>query len=153
MSRYQRMHWATWIPRVVVVLALQAAGAPLAYGHGAALEKKGSGPAAQERGPHGGAAIDIGDGHFELVRETEGTLSLYRLDDDLHSIPAEDVDSAALHAVFPGGEVSTWGMDKLGTEPDPAHFSVTPKGVSRGFLAVVTVVMGGEVQNLRFQVN
>lgn len=154
MTHRRRRHWTRLIARVTALLALLAlVDAPSAYGHGATLQKKGSGQAAQERGPHGGAVIDIGDGHLELVRKSAGAFSLYRVDDTLHAIPAEDVDSAVLHAVLPGSEASNWAMDKIGAAPDPAHFSVTPKGVTRGFLAVVTVVMGDKVQNLRFQVN
>ena len=154
MSRCQQPNGARWMGCALLALALQASmGASPAHAHGASLEKKASGPAAQERGPNGGAVIDIGDGHFELTREGDATLALYRLDDDLHAIPAEDVDSAVLHAGLPSGVVSTWPMEKVGAEPNLVHFSVTPKGSTKGLLVVITVAMGEKNQNLRFLVH
>ncbi|MEO8505075.1 MAG: hypothetical protein ABI609_14340 [Acidobacteriota bacterium] len=125
---------------------------PPVFAHGAALEKKSGGAAARERGPHGGAVLDIGDGHLELARDGTGALSLYRLDDSLAPIPAEDVDSAIVHALLADGTTANWSMDKIGSAPEQSHFSVTPAAVRGGFLAVVTVAMGDEVHNVRFQV-
>src|SRR5438046_4084335 len=90
---------------LTVSLGIVFLGAPPdAFGHGKELEKKGGGPTREEVGPHGGAVVDIGDGHFELARDPAGSLSLYRLDDDLKAIPAEDVDAAQLYALMQAGQ-------------------------------------------------
>ena len=69
---------------LTVSVGIVSLGAPPdAFGHGKESEKKGTGPARVEVGPHGGAVLDLGDAHFELARDPAGTLSLYRLDDDL----------------------------------------------------------------------
>lgn len=124
------------------------------FGHGADLKKKEGGPAGVEIGPHGGAVIDIGDGHFELTRENGADLSLYRLDEDLKTIPAEDVDSAELYVLLPGGKVVNLAMHSSQSASEPLHFVVSPKITARGgYLAVVSVSMGKESRNLRFQVS
>jgi hypothetical protein len=122
------------------------------FAHGKELEKKAGGPARVEVGPHGGAVIDIGDGHFELARDPEGNLSLYRLDDDLKTIPAEDVDAAQLYALTPGGQTVKF-MKAVPSASAPLHFAVNPNITQRGgYLAIITVSMGNESRNLRFQV-
>jgi hypothetical protein len=143
--------------RIVSSVALVGLGfATLAFGHGAALEKKsGAGGVAQEAGPHGGAVIDIGDGHFELVREADFSLSLYRLDDDLVVIPAEDVDAAEIHVAGATQEVVTSAMIRAGGDASaPLHFSIaSPQRRSlKAYMAVISVSMGGASQNLRFLV-
>lgn len=145
------------VGRIVSILVLVSLGfASLAFGHGAALEKKSAGGGAvQEAGPHGGAVIDIGDGHFELVREADGALSLYRLDDDLKVIPAEDVDAAEVHAVGAGQQIVTSAMTKAGGDASsPIHFSIAAPQLKslKAYMAVVSVSMGGVSQNLRFLV-
>lgn len=124
-----------------------------AFGHGKELEKKGGGPARKEVGPHGGAVVDIGDGHFELARDPAGSLSLYRLDDDLKAIPAEDVEGAQLYALMPAGQTVKFVMEAVRSGSEPAHFDASPKiAQPGGYLAVVSVAMGDESRNLRFQV-
>ena len=139
---------------LIVSLGVLLLGAPRnAFAHGAQLEKKGGGPAAVEVGPHGGATIDIGDGHFELVRDAAGNLSLYRLDDDLKVIPAEDVDAAQLYAVIPGGQMVKFVMEAVRNGSEPLHFVVKPNITQPGgYLAVISLSMGNESRNLRFQV-
>jgi hypothetical protein len=129
-------------------------GAPRnVFAHGKELEKKAGGPARVEVGPHGGAVIDIGDGHFELARDPDGNLSLYRLDDDLKAIPAEDVDAAQLYALMPGGQMVKFFMKSVPSASAPLHFGVNPNITQRGgYLAIITVSMGNESRNLRFQV-
>ena len=123
------------------------------FAHGKELVKKAGGPASMEVGPHRGAAISIGDGHFELVRDSAGVLSLYRLDDDLKAIPAEDVDAAHLYAVMPGGEMVMSVMERVRNDPAPLHFSVKPNIRQRGgYLAIIGLSMGDASRNLRFQV-
>lgn len=124
------------------------------FAHGKELEKKkGGGPAAIEVGPHGGAVVDIGDGHFELARDPAGNLSLYRLDDDLKAIAAEDVDAAQLYALMPGGQTVKLAMESSRSASAPLHFVVNPKITQRGgYLVVVSVSMSNESRNLRFQV-
>lgn len=141
----------------VVILAslgvLSVATPRDAWAHGEQLTKKAGGPAGVEVGPHGGAAIDIGDGHFELVRDAAGALSLYRLDTELNAIPAEDVDGAQLYALTPGGQTVKLLMTPVQSDTVPLHFSVKPNIAQRGgYLAVVSVAMGKKSQNLRFQV-
>jgi hypothetical protein len=139
----------------IAVLGVLSLGASRdAWAHGKDLAKKqGGGAATFELGPHGGAAIDIGDGHFELVREAAGALSLYRLDTDLKAIPAEDVDAVQIYALTPGGDTVKCAMTAVRSESAPLHFSVTPKIDQRGgYLAVVSIAMGDESRNLRFQV-
>ena len=124
-----------------------------AFGHGKELEKKGGGPARMEVGPHGGAVIDIGDGHFELARDPAGNLPLYRLDGDLKAIPAEDVDAAQFYALVPGGQTAKFVMESVRSGSEPLHFAVNPKISERGgYLAVISVSMGDESRNLRFLV-
>ena len=124
-----------------------------AFAHGKGLVKKAGGPAAVEPGPHGGAVIDIGDGHFELVRDPSGALSLYRLDTELTAIPAEDVDAAQLYAVVTGRQTVKLAMEAVRSGSAPLHFSVNPKITGRGgYSAVIGVSMGDESRNLRFQV-
>ncbi len=124
-----------------------------AFGHGKELEKKGGGPARVEVGPHGGAVVDIGHGHFELARDPAGSLSLYRLDDDLKAVPAEDVDAAQLYALVPAGQTAKFAMESVRSGSEPVHFGASPKiAQPGGYLAVVSVVMGDESRNLRFQV-
>ena len=141
--------------RLAFVLGIVSAGFPgFVFGHGKELEKKAGGAAVLEAGPHGGAVIDIGDGHFELVRESSGALSLYRLDGELKVIPAEDVDAAVIHMVGADKKVVSASMARTGgTDSAPLHFSVVPtaKG-STGFMAVISVSMGEQSQNLRFLV-
>ena len=141
--------------RLALVLGIVSMGFPgFVFGHGKELEKKAGGKAVQEAGPHGGAVIDIGDGHFELVRESNGALSLYRLDGELKVIPAEDVDAAVIHVLGPDRKVVIANMAKVGgSESVPLHFSIGPllKG-STGFTAVISVSMGEQSQNLRFLV-
>lgn len=139
---------------IIAALGVFLLGAPRdVLAHGKELTKKKGGPAAVEVGPHGGAAIDIGDGHFELVREPAGALSLYRLDTDLKAIPAEDVDAAQVYALTPGGQTVKFVMTPVRSDSAPVHFSVNPKIDQRGsYLAVVSVAMGEESRNLRFQV-
>ncbi len=143
-----------WIVSVLTVsLGFVLLGTPRnAFAHGAQLEKKGGGPASVEVGPHGGAVIDIGDGHFELARDPGGTLSLYRLDDDLKAIPAEDVDAAQLYVLMPGGQMAKFVMEAVRGTSAPLHFAVNPKIAQRsGYSVVITVSMGGGSRNLRFQ--
>lgn len=138
---------------VLTLVSLLLAPADEVSGHGKELEKKKGASGAQEVGPNGGAAVDIGDGHFELVRDPRGALSLYRLDDDLKLIPAEDVDAVQLHAVMADGKLLNFEMQKAGSGSALLHFSVDPKIKGSGdYLAVVSVSMGDESQNLRFQV-
>ena len=139
---------------LTVSLCVVSLGTPRdAFGHGKELEKKGGGPARVEVGPHGGAVIDIGDGHFELARDPEGNLSLYRLDDDLKAIPAEDVDAAQLYALMPGGPMVKFVMEAVRSDSVPLHFVVDPKITQPGgYLAVISVSMGDESRNLRFLV-
>ena len=140
---------------LTVSLGVVLLGAPRdIFAHGKELEKKkGGGPASVEVGPHGGAAIDIGDGHFELARDPAGILSLYRLDDDLNAIPAEDVDAAQLYALMPGGQTVKLAMESSRSASVPLHFSVNPKITQRGgYSVVISVSMGDESRNLRFQV-
>ena len=139
---------------VAVALASLLLGrADEVFGHGKELEKKKGASGTQEVGPNGGAAVDIGDGHFELVRDPRGALALYRLDEDLKLIPAEDVDAVQLHAITPDGKVLNFEMQKAGSGSVPLHFGVDPKiKGSGGYLAVVSVSMSNESQNLRFQV-
>lgn len=123
------------------------------FAHGKELEKKAGGPARVEVGPHGGAVIDIGDGHFELARDSGGNLSLYRLDDDLKAIAAEDVDAAQLYALMPGGQTVKLAMQSSQSASLPLHFVVSPNITQRGgYLAIITVSMGNESRNLRFQI-
>ncbi len=144
------------VGRIVSIVVLVSLGlATLAFGHGAALEKKGGGGVVQEAGPHGGAVIDIGDGHFELVREADGALSLYRLDEDLKVIPAKDVDAAEIHAVGAGQEIVTSEMTKAGDDASsPLHFSIASPQLKslKSYMAVISVSVGGASQNLRFLV-
>jgi hypothetical protein len=152
-NRKAREIGRTSLAVLVTLTLLLLAPAHEVFGHGKELEKKGGAAAAQEAGPHGGAVVDIGDGHFELVREPSGVLSLYRLDDALKLIPAEDVDRAQLHAVTADGRLSNLEMQKAGSGSVPLHFSVDPKIKGPGnYLAVVSVSMSNESQNLRFQV-
>lgn len=139
------------IAMCAAALSLVAPRAALA--HGKELEKKGGGPARAEPGPHGGAVIDIGDGHFELTSDGAGNLSLYRLDDSLKVIPAEDVDSAQIYAMLPGGKSMTFAMQAVTSAVAPLHF-VAKSGITArgGFLAVISVAIAGQTQNLRFQV-
>lgn len=139
---------------LTVSLAVVWLGAPRdSFAHGKPLVKKGGGPAPVEIGPHGGAVIDIGDGHFELARDPAGNLSLYRLDDDLKAIPAEDVDAAQLYAMLPGGQMVKFVMEAVRSGSAPLHFVVDPKITQRGgYLAVISVAMGDESRNLRFLV-
>jgi hypothetical protein len=139
---------------VTVSLGVALLGVPRnVFAHGKELEKKAGGPARVEVGPHGGAVIDIGDGHFELARDPEGNLSLYRLDDDLKAIPAEDVDAAQLYALMPGGQTEKFVMNAVPSASVPLHFAVNPKiSLRSGYLVVIGVSMGGESRNLRFQV-
>ena len=139
---------------LTVSLAVVWLSAPRdAFGHGKELKKKGGGPAPVEVGPHGGAVIDIGDGHFELARDPAGDLSLYRLDSDLKAIPAEDVDAAQLYALMPGGPMVKFAMEAVRSGSAPLHFVVDPKITQRGgYLAVISVSMGDESRNLRFLV-
>src|SRR4051794_28730868 len=124
-----------------------------ALGHGKELEKKGGGPTREEVGPHGGAVVDIGDGHFELARDPAGSLSLYRLDDDLKAISAEDVDAAQLYALMPAGQTGEFAMEGVRSVSEPVHFGASSKiAQPGGYLAVVSVAMGDESWNLRFQV-
>ena len=124
-----------------------------AFAHGKGLVKKAGGPSAVELGPHGGAVVDIGDGHFELVRDAGGALSLYRLDIEMQAIPAEDVDAALLYAMLPSGQMVTFVMAAVPSGSAPLHFSVNPKITGRGgYSAVIGVSMGDESRNLRFQV-
>lgn len=123
--------------------------------HGKGLVKKGGGPAVVELGPHGGAVIDIGDGHFELVRDPDGALSLYRLDSELTAIPAEDVDAAELYVLGPAGPPTRFVMTAVKgvDEKTPFHFRAAPKVAARGgYLAIVAVGMGEVSRNLRFEV-
>jgi hypothetical protein len=142
----------------LIAVAVSVGGLSLAMSrhvsaHGKELVKKGGGPAAVELGPHGGAVIDIGDGHFELVRDRAGVLSLYRLDTDLKAIPAEDVDAARLYAMVPGGQTVNFPMEAVRSDSAPLHFSINPKITERGgYLAVIGVSMGDDSRNLRFQV-
>lgn len=140
---------------LTVSLGVVLLGAPRdAFAHGKELEKKKTGgSAAVEVGPHGGAVIDIGDGHFELARDPAGNLSLYRLDDDLKAIAAEDVDAAQLYAFMPGRQTMKFSMEAAASASAPLHFAVNPKITQRGgYLVVISVSMGGEPRNLRFQV-
>lgn len=140
---------------LTVSLGVVLLGAPRdAFAHGKELEKKkGGGPASVEVGPHGGAVVDIGDGHFELARDPAGNLSLYRLDDDLKAIPAEDVDAAQFYALMPGGQMVKFVMEAVQSASAPLHFSVNPKIKQRGgYSVVISVSMGDESRNLRFQV-
>jgi hypothetical protein len=138
---------------VLTLVSLLLAPADEVSGHGKELEKKGGAAAAQEAGPNGGAVVDIGDGHFELVRDSSGALSLYRLDEALKPIPAEDVDRAQLHALTADGKLLNFEMQKAGSGSATLHFSVDPKIKGSGnYLAVVSVSMSNESQNLRFQV-
>jgi hypothetical protein len=123
-------------------------------GHGRELRKKACAAAAVEVGPHGGAVIDVGDGHFELVRNAAGALSLYRLDTELKAIPAEGVDGAQVCAVMPGGKTVKLIMTPVRNEFQPLYFSVNPNIAQRGgYLAIVSISMGEESpRNLRFQV-
>lgn len=147
----------TEIRRLLAVLlslvALLLIPASEASGHGKELEKKTGAPGEQEIGPNGGAVVDIGDGHFELVRDPSGALALYRLDGDMKLIPAEDVDAVNLHAVTADGKISSFEMQKAGSGSAPLHFVIDPKIKGSGdYLAVVSLSMGDESQNLRFQV-
>ena len=139
---------------LTVSLAVVWLSAPRdAFGHGKELKKKGGGPAPVEVGPHGGAVIDIGDGHFELARDPAGNLLLYRLDSDLKAIPAEDVDAAQLYALMPGGPMVKFVMEAVRSDSVPLHFVVDPKITQPGgYLAVISVSMGDESRNLRFLV-
>ena len=139
---------------LTVSLVIVFLGAPRdAFGHGKELEKKAGGPAQVEVGPHGGAVVDIGEGHFELARDPAGSLSLYRLDDDLKAIPAEDVDAAQLYALMPAGQTVKFAMEAVRSGSEPVHFGASPKIAQPGaYLAVVSVAMGDESRNLRFQV-
>ncbi len=140
---------------IVAALGVFSLGAPReAMAHGKQLTKKaGGGAAPVELGPHGGAAIDIGNGHFELVRDPDGALSLYRLDSDLQAIPAEDVDAAQVYAVTPGRQTVKLVMTAVRSESLPLHFSTKSAIAQRGgYLAIVSVAMGEEIRNLRFQV-
>ena len=141
--------------RLALILGIVSLGFPgLVFAHGKALEKKAGGSAVQEAGPHGGAVIDIGDGHFELALESNGALSLYRLDGELKVIPAEDVDGALVYMVGPDKKVVSANMAKVGGGgSQPLHFSIVPTlKSSTGFMAVISVSMGEESQNLRFLV-
>ena len=141
--------------RLAFVLSVVGLSFPgLVFGHGKELEKKAGGAVVQEAGPHGGAVIDIGDGHFELVLESSGALSLYRLDGELTVIPAEDVDGALIHMVGPDNKVVSASMAQVGgSGSEPLHFSIVPMlKSSTGFMAVISVSMGDESQNLRFLV-
>lgn len=139
---------------LTVSLGVVLLGAPRdAFAHGEQLEKKAGGPASVEIGPHGGAVIDIGDGHFELARDLAGNLTLYRLDDDLKPIPAEDVDAAELYALMPEGQTVKFVMKAVKSASAPLHFGLNPKITQRGgYSVVIRVSMGGESRNLRFQV-
>lgn len=123
--------------------------------HGKGLVKKGGGPAPIEIGPHGGAVIDVGDGHFELTRDGDGALALFRLDSDEKVIPAEDVDSAELYVLTPSGPPGRAAMAAIkGTdEKTPLHFRAAPTaGIRGGYLAIISVTMGETSRNLRFEV-
>jgi hypothetical protein len=139
---------------LTVSVGIVSLGAPPdAFGHGKESEKKGTGPARVEVGPHGGAVLDVGDAHFELARDPAGTLSLYRLDDDLKAIPAENVDVAQLYALMPAGQTVKFAMEAVRSGSEPVHFGASPKiAQPGGYLAVVSVAMGDESRNLRFQV-
>lgn len=144
------------ISQIACIVAIVSLGfSTLGFGHGKELEKKKGGPAVQEAGPHGGAAIDIGDGHFELVREADGALSLYRLDGEMTLIPAEDVDAAEIHAIGPNKELFRAAMTKIGgTASAPLHFYIASPQLKslKAYMAVISVSMGEESQNLRFLV-
>lgn len=139
---------------IVASLGVFSLGAPReAWAHGEQLQKKQGGPASVIVGPHGGAVIDIGDGHFELVRDPAGALSLYRLDIDMKAIPAEDVDAVQVYALTPGGQIVKLVMTPVQSDSVPLHFSVNPNIAQRGgYLAIVSVAMGEESRHLRFQV-
>jgi hypothetical protein len=139
------------IMAVLGVFSLSASREALA--HGKALTKKQGEPATVEVGPHGGAVIDIGNGHFELVRDSAGALSLYRLDSELKAVPAEDVDAAAIYVLTSGGQTVKFAMSPVRSDTEPLHFSGKPAIAQRGgYLAVVSVAMGEESRNFRFQV-
>lgn len=139
---------------IIASLGVLSLGAPRdVSAHGKELTKKKGGSAAVELGPHGGAVIDIGDGHFELAREPAGALSLYRLDTDLKAIPAEDVDAAQVYALTSSGQTVKFVMTPVRSDSAPLHFSVDSKVDQRGsYLAIVSVTMGEASRNLRFQV-
>jgi hypothetical protein len=142
------------IPLTLSLALLLLGASQDGFAHGEQLEKKAAGPASVEVGPHDGAAINIGDGHFELVRGPAGDLSLYRLDDDLKAIPAEDVDAAEFYALLPGGQTVKAAMHVAQSDSVPLHFSVVPKITLRGgYSVVISVSMGNQSRNLRFQVN
>ena len=144
------------IYQIACIVAIVNLGFPtLGFGHGKELEKKKGGPAVQEAGPHGGAVIDIGDGHFELVREADGALSLYRLDGELKVIPAEDVDAAVIHAIGTDKELMSVAMTKSGGNASaPLHFygASTQLKTLKAYMAVISLSMGEASQNLRFLV-
>lgn len=144
------------IYQIACFVAIVSLGFPtLGFGHGKELQKKKGGSAVQEAGPHGGAVIDIGDGHFELVREDDGALSLYRLDVELNVIPAEDVDAAEIHAIGPDKELFKAAMTKAGGNASaPLHFYIASPQLEslKAYLAVISLSMGEESQNLRFLV-
>jgi hypothetical protein len=136
---------------VLGVFSLSASREALA--HGRALTRKQGEPAAVEVGPHGGAVIDIGNGHFELVRDPAGALSLYRLASDLKAIPAEDVDAAEIYVLKSGGQTVKFALTPVRSDTAPLHFSGKPPIAQRGgYLAVVSVATGEKSRNLRFQV-
>jgi hypothetical protein len=121
--------------------------------HGNQLQTKRGEPVAVEVGPHGGGVVDVGDGHFELVRDPSGALSLYRLDANLLALAARDVRTAQLYILTTSEDALEMPMQAVDSDGAPRHFGIDP-GIRRraDYMAVVSVSMGGRPTNLRFLV-
>lgn len=128
-----------------LIKAVWAHGPELGKGDSSGSQKK------EEKGPHGGQLVVVGENHIEFIADHEsGDITLFLLDKNLKAIPVPESYSGVVYLNIADGSKKTVTL-KLGTEGPVSHLEAET-GIKEidSFNAVVSLKIGEKRENFRF---
>lgn len=138
---------------ILVVLGLFLILPDQAWAHGPGLgdDESNESKEEEEKGPHGGAVVVIGDNHLEFtVDHASGEIVLYLLDKELNVIPMPETYSGVVYLNMTDGPKKTIDLE-YGTEGSVSYLDAETEIKEIGpFKAVVSLKNGDKRENLRF---